>query len=133
MGYEVRIVPPGWKHPIDASTGKPRPLRSRDGVAALRVWIAEWERWLRGEHEDQATFSLETKGRSFSSWNGGPPDPDDYMPVFAPGTATHFVMYENTSEGTPISPAFAAPEELARWLADTFTGETYEGWLSTIK
>ena len=45
------------------------------------------------------------------------------------------MMYEDTSEGTPISPIFATPEELARWLTDTkasaFGGQaaTYEGWL----
>lgn len=45
------------------------------------------------------------------------------------------MMYENTSEGTPISPAFETPEELAHWLADNgasaFGSETasYESWL----
>ena len=45
------------------------------------------------------------------------------------------MMYEITSEGTPISPAFATPEELARWLSDNeaiaFAGmtATYEQWL----
>jgi hypothetical protein len=63
------------------------------------------------------------------------PDPDDYMPEFPAGTATGWCMYETTSEGTPISPVFETPEELARWLADTgasaFGGmtATYEEWL----
>jgi len=49
------------------------------------------------------------------------------------------MMYENTSEGTPISPPFETPEELARWLADNnasaFGGmtATYEQWLATCK
>jgi hypothetical protein len=49
------------------------------------------------------------------------------------------MMYETTSEGTPISPAFATPEELAHWLDDndasSFAGMTasYEAWLATIK
>jgi hypothetical protein len=48
-------------------------------------------------------------------------------------------MYEDTSEGTPFSPAFATPEELARWLADTGASAfgdmtaTYEQWLRTCK
>lgn len=47
-------------------------------------------------------------------------------------------MWETTSEGSPISPAFATAEELARWLADTgastFGSETasYESWLGMI-
>jgi hypothetical protein len=48
-------------------------------------------------------------------------------------------MWETTSEGSPISPVFATPEELARWLADnsasTFGSDTapYEVWLKMIK
>jgi hypothetical protein len=61
------------------------------------------------------------------------------MPVFPEGTATMLMMYEDTSEGTPISPAFATPEELARWLADSGASAfgnmtaTYEQWLATCK
>lgn len=75
-------------------------------------------------------------------WAGEAPDepnPDWYMPDWKPEERTHYMMYENTSEGTPLSPAFAEPEELARWLADTgasaFAGYTarYDEWLSTIK
>jgi len=49
------------------------------------------------------------------------------------------MMYETTSEGTPISPAFATPEELAQWLADngasSFGSSTasYESWLRVAK
>ncbi|MNR40154.1 hypothetical protein D3C85_1584160 [compost metagenome] len=45
------------------------------------------------------------------------------------------MMYETTSEGSPISPAFETPEQLARWLADNgasaFGGSTasYASWL----
>jgi hypothetical protein len=66
---------------------------------------------------------------------GGAPDQNDYMPAWPEAERTHFMMYESTSEGTPISPAFATAEELAKWLADTrasaFAGQpaTYEQWL----
>jgi hypothetical protein len=48
-------------------------------------------------------------------------------------------MWETTSEGSPMSPVFATPEELARWLADTGTSSfgrdtaTYDQWLSMIR
>jgi hypothetical protein len=65
----------------------------------------------------------------------GCPNKDDYMPDWPAEQRTHLMMYEDTTEGTPISPAFATPEELARWLVDNgasafgrSTG-TYEGWL----
>ena len=48
-----------------------------------------------------------------------PPGPEDFMPEFAEGTATHFRMYESVSEGTPISPPFETAEKLASWLVDT--------------
>ena len=61
------------------------------------------------------------------------------MPQWTDEEATHYMMYETTSEGTPISPAFETPEELARWLADNkvstfawFTA-TYEEWLPICK
>lgn len=67
------------------------------------------------------------------------PDPADYMPVFPEGTATGWCMYETTSEGTPISPVFETPEDLARWLADNGASAfgsstaTYEQWLSMAR
>lgn len=62
----------------------------------------------------------------------------DVMPDFG-SSATHFQMYEDTSEGTPISPAFATKKELAKWLADNKASAfaditaTYEQWLVTIE
>ncbi len=61
------------------------------------------------------------------------------MPAWLPEQRTHFMMYETTSEGTPISPAFAKPEELARWLADNGASAlenmkaSYEDWLRVAR
>ncbi len=47
-------------------------------------------------------------------------------------------MWETTSEGSPISPVFATPQQLARWLADSGASAfghdtaTYEEWLAMI-
>jgi hypothetical protein len=47
-------------------------------------------------------------------------------------------MWEDTSEGSPISPVFETPEELAQWLTDTKASSfgdmsaTYEEWLNMI-
>lgn len=46
-----------------------------------------------------------------------------------------YQMWETTSEGSPMSPVFATPEELAKWLADNGASSfgsmtsTYEAWL----
>jgi hypothetical protein len=70
---------------------------------------------------------------------GNPPDINNFMPDWSENEKTHFMMYENTSEGTPISPAFETPEKLAQWLVDNnasaFGSETasYEAWLNICK
>lgn len=55
---------------------------------------------------------------TFAEWEGEPPDPAYYRPEWPDEERTHWQMYEDTSEGTPISPVFATPEECARWCAD---------------
>lgn len=61
------------------------------------------------------------------------------MPNWPEEERTHFQMYEDTSEGTPISPVMASIEELARWLADTGASAfadmpaSYEAWLRTCQ
>jgi hypothetical protein len=61
------------------------------------------------------------------------------MPAWPAHLRTHFQMYENTTEGTPISRPFATAEELARWLADHGASASgarmasYEQWLATIR
>lgn len=41
------------------------------------------------------------------------PDPDDYMP-----SGKWWQLYENVSEGTPLSPPFPSPEKLIEWLTN---------------
>lgn len=62
---------------------------------------------------------------AFDEWRATePPEGDGYQ------------VWENVSEGSPISPVFASPEELAahmattRWGADT--GTSYETWMNFI-
>ena len=56
-----------------------------------------------------------------------------------PPKGTWYQMWETTSEGSPISPAFKTPEDLARWLfendASTFGSQTttYVQWLAFIR
>lgn len=61
----------------------------------------------------------------------------DIMPDFG-DEATHLALYETCSEGTPVSPAFASREELARYLADNNVSAfaditlTYDEWLAAM-
>lgn len=120
MGREVRMVPKDWKHPTD---------NDGDFVPLLSGYTARLARF---------TQMVSEKGEEYAiSYFGAPPDKAEHMPDFDPDAATHWMMYETCSEGTPISPAFATKEELARWLADTGASAfgpmraTYEQWLAT--
>lgn len=118
MGREVRKVPANWEHPKDDS-GRYIPLLGHSYSSAAVEFLE----------------MANTKGlQEALDWMGCP-DKNDYMPEWKEEEKTHLMMYEDTSEGTPISPAFKTPEELARWLvnnkASAFGRETgtYEGWL----
>ena len=139
MGREVRKVPADWQHPKDSS-GRYIPLfDGKDYARRLTSWDAGAAKWAEGLVED---YSGGWKPKPvdlvhYSDWDGKRPDSADYMPVWS--DATHLMMYEDTSEGTPISPAFSTPEELARWLADNgasaFGDMTadYEHWLNIAR
>lgn len=121
MGREVRRVPANWQHPNDVRTGRHKPLYPGDRYAEAA------QEFMEKANAEGLQAAID--------WHGQAPDQNDYMPNWPESERTHYMMYEDTSEGTPISPAFATPEELARWLADTgasaFGDSTasYEGWL----
>ena len=118
MGREVRKVTSDWKHPED-----------EDGnyIALLEGYSVDARDFMEKARRDGLQSAVDYFGQA--------PDMNDYMPEWPESEKTHFMMYETTSEGTPISPAFEAPEELSRWLADTgasaFGRDTasYEAWL----
>lgn len=133
MGREVRRVPADWQHPRytkedaerSALIGRLKPLYPGERYTQR---VKEW---------DEAVASRGLQGAI--EWCGNPPNRDDFMPDWPEAERTHLMMYEDTSEGTPISPAFATPEELARWLADNGasafgnSGASYEQWLATCR
>lgn len=140
MGREVRMVPADWEHPKDYR-GRYIPLLGGSYSEAAARWDTEYRQWINGLVDDFSGGWKPYDGSCEYYWEyaGPPPRRDEYMPDWASEERTHYMMYEDTSEGTPISPAFASPEELARWLTDNeasaFGGETatYDAWLSTIK
>jgi hypothetical protein len=140
MGREVRRVPADWQHPVD-DVGDYIPLL--DGFnSRLREWDEEAARWAEGLQSDWnggwKPIDEKDRGMTYAEWSGERPKPEDYMPDWPETNRTHYQMYEDTSEGTPISPVMGTPEELARWLADNgasaFADQTatYEQWLGMI-
>ena len=121
MGREVRRVPADWQHPKKDNGG----------------YIPLFE----GYKSNAAAFMLMAKNKGLQEAVDymGCPDKNDYMPDFEEKEKTHYMMYEDTTEGTPISPAFKEPEELAKWLTNSngsafgdMTG-SYDGWLRVAK
>ncbi len=45
-------------------------------------------------------------------------EPSDYRPDWTQAEMTHYQLYENVSEGTPVSPAFATEDELINYLVE---------------
>lgn len=119
MGREVRRVPADWQHPKDEG-GRYVPLMPGE----------DYERHMAAFEVD-----ADAHGLAYAMEEHGAISRADYMPNWPAEQRTHLMMYEDTSEGTPISPAFETPEELARWLADNGASAfgnataTYEQWL----
>lgn len=159
------MVPADWQHPKD-ERGRYIPLLDQSHAEAVREWeeeeLTEWVEgarlWATGfvktfkrvktieqvveETKANRPYAPPPEPPTYEWWAGDvprKPEPTHYMPDWPESERTHFMMYEDTSEGTPISPAFATAEELARWLADTgasaFAGytATYDQWLATIR
>jgi hypothetical protein len=147
VGREVRRVPAYWQHPKeqypDYRTGRMveryKPLYEGELYRnSVDDWDEECAKWKSGWRPDYCTDE-NRRAMEYEQWAGQRPHRDDYMPNWPDETRTHYMMYETTSEGTPISPAFATPEDLARWLADTGASSfgndtaTYEQWLNVCK
>src|SRR5262245_47231794 len=151
MGREVRRVPALWEHPKDSS-GHFVPLMGDSYSERLSRWYLDLDRFARGMWAPGDDGKEEPHGKklpenatpsqiviAFQQWDGERPDERDYMPDWPEAERTHFQMYENTTEGTPISPVMDSPESLARWLADNgasaFGGMTadYEAWLRVCR
>lgn len=141
MGREVRKVPARWEHPKNPE-GKYIPLLGGSFSADLAEWHKEKSKWDEGFISDYSGgWKPKDDGMDYpyEDWSGKCPEEEDYMPDWPEDQRTHFQMYEDTSEGTPISPPMETPESLARWLvgnkASAFAGmtATYDQWLSTIK
>jgi len=120
MSREVRRVPADWQHP--KSGGFYKPLNPGEwfeqAVADWDEGNAKWSDGLREGYPEPWVPRDPSDGETYVEYAGERPTADEYMPNWSDLERTHWMMYESTSEGTPISPAFATPQELCRWLVD---------------
>ena len=100
MGREIRRVKPDWIHP--------------EGV---RLNDESYEEAMATYEQDKIDYDpAQHDGMPFEEWQGGVPDPELYRPHWTKGEATAYQVYENVSEGSPVSPVFKEKEELIAWL-----------------
>lgn len=128
MGREVRRVPADWEHP-KRDNGHYRPMFDKSYRVASEEWIAGMMKWEAGDKPDSAG---EIGCRYYWEWYGAPPDADEgtYRErEWTPEEATHYQLYETTSEGTPISPIFDNLDDLCMWAAENAT--TFASWKAT--
>ena len=143
-GKVIRRVPPNWEHPRD---GEGDYLRLYDETYEdeIRKWIAGRELWLKGEHPEQQKLpdrparnewidECPQDDYGYADHEGGPPDTDSYRPSFKE-EPTWYQMYEEISEGTPLSPPFATKEELVDYLVEhgDFGYQRWPEWETTYK
>ena len=140
MGREVRRVPANWQHPKDEKGHYIGMFEGDNFEKYAQEWDADAAKWAEGMQRDYSApgayepIDLKYAGETYEEYAGPRPDPARYMPNWPEAERTHWQMYENVTEGTPISEAHETPEALARELARTgvWGGYSYKTWLSMI-
>lgn len=114
MGREVRRVPANWEHPKNEN-GNYIPMFGRSFAQEVADWdeaAAKWEQGLKSDWQGGWKPKDADETFPYSEWAGDRPVESDYMPDWPESERTHYQMYEDTSEGTPISPVMERPR---RW------------------
>jgi len=92
MGREIRRVPPNWEHPQDHR--RYIPLLDSTYEEAFE----DWEEYGKADGDD-------------------PPVHAEYRPAFEQ-EPTAYQIYEDVTEGTPVSPVFETLNALIDWLVE---------------
>lgn len=124
MGRTIRKVPANWEHPKKRD-GSWQPMRDQFYGDQLNEWLENNRKWEDGTHEDLIN-KITTKDEYpfYALWSSNAPDPHYYQHrKYSESELTHIQLYEDTSEGTPISPVFRADQfdELCQYAADNCT------------
>lgn len=110
-------MPKDWEHPRDAR-GRYRPMFIESYKLALEKWLENHRLWEQGRHPAQKDYPEETRDCKFyAEWSGNPPSVEYYNPYnWSKEEANCFQVYENVTEGTPLSPVFESLKQVEHWL-----------------
>lgn len=117
MGREIRRIKKGWQHPKGDSSSGYHPMYDEGYGEAMAEWIKNHELWLKGKHPDQKKEKDMEQYKFYAEWAGNAPDVEYYRPDWTEDEMTEYALYENVSEGSPISPAFHTKKKLVDWLS----------------
>jgi len=119
MGREIRKVPPNWDHPKQEewSDGRLQPMYKQTFAEAAAKWKAEYAAWERGERPSYFKADNYPADLQYWEWSNNPPPDREYYRTYSDEEATWIQVWETVSEGTPVTPPFATPEELIDYLA----------------
>ena len=126
MGREIRKVPKNWKHPT-----KNRYSYDKNFIPLMDNYVRSLG-YYKESVDDFIKYMTEIieKGKTkvydkvwedpkqlyeylIEDGQMNPPDVNDYMP-----SGEWYQLYEDVSEGTPLSPPFETPKELVEWLTN---------------
>jgi len=133
--YKLRKVPANWNHPKD-NEGNYIPLFDGSYSEYLKEFEESEKMWGEGFMKDFDIIDKEMvfkwipkiddcRNYSYEEWHGDKRTPENYRPDWPECTMTHFQLYDNVTDGTPVSPVFRKTEDLARWLANNLNDERY--------
>ncbi len=107
MGREIRRVPANWEHPrYTADTA--------NNVKQIGQHIPLFDNYDKALQDFAQCIA--DKGLSEAiEYHGGGPQKDSYT-QYNNAPLAWWQVYETVTEGTPVSPAFATPEELVEYL-----------------
>lgn len=145
--YKLRKVPKNWEHPKDKA-GNYIPLYDGSYTEYSNEYDEEKEMWNKGLQKQwnvtEKDLSYvwvskkdEDKNMSFEEWHGEKKLSEAYVPDWQKNQLTHFQMYEDVTEGVPVSPIFKKIKNLANWLANNLNDSRYPytsiEWLQILK
>jgi hypothetical protein len=107
MGREIRRVPANWEHPKYTQDTASR----QNQIGCYCPLHGDYEQTLLEFEKD-----IKGKGlREAIDYHGGGPRSEDHA-QYGGKECTWWQLYETVTEGTPVSPPFATPEELVYYL-----------------
>ncbi len=141
-GREIRRVPLDWKHPrYEAGEryrwdGAYKPLYDEPFDDAMTDWIERATAWAAearsggtpdgwqyyAHTEEDAAWARANPLKAYAAWRSSPPEPESYRDRFTT-EPTAYQIYEDVSEGTPISPVFPTEDDLIAWMM-----QDHEDW-----